>query len=714
MEKDKRDWRNFMSTKEKLLAFMEEKAYKPLVNKELAEIFDIDKEQRKSFYKILDEMEKEGLVIKTREDTYGIPEKMNLIVGKLQGNPKGFGFLLPEDKDCSDVFISPNDLNGALHGDKVIVRLNKKSNIDRKPEGEVIRILERANEKIVGTFEKNKNFGFVIPDDQRISMDVFVPKSEINSAKTNQKVVVEITRWPEKRRNPEGKIVEVLGYIDEAGTDVLSIVRKYNLSEEFPEKVLNEAENIPEKVNDEDLIGRLDLRDKTIFTIDGADAKDLDDAISVEKLDNGNYMLGVHIADVTNYVKENSPLDKEALSRGTSVYLVDRVIPMLPKRLSNGICSLNPNTPRLTLSVFMEIDKKGKIIDHRVAESVIESKERLVYTDISDILEKDDENLKERYAHIMKDIEVMAELYNVLKKKREDRGSIDFDFDEAYIVLDEEGKPVNIKKAERRIANGIIEEFMLACNETVAEYMYWSQIPFVYRIHEDPDEAKINEFNKFIYNFGYTIKGLQNVHPKDLQILIKKIKGKKEETVINTIMLRSLKKARYSVENEGHFGLATDNYCHFTSPIRRYPDLQIHRIIKKFINNRMSTKKIEKLRKILPEVADQCSQRERLADEAERETDELKMVEYMSKRLGEEYEGIISGVTSFGMFVELDNTIEGLVHISTLTDDYYTFDEENYSLIGDMTKKTYRIGDLVKIRVANTNINKREIDFILV
>ncbi|EOD00754.1 ribonuclease R [Caldisalinibacter kiritimatiensis] len=703
-----------MNTKEKIVEVMREQAYKPMLREELADFFQINRDEVKEFYKILDEMEAEGRIIKTRNNRYGIPERMNLVVGKLQGNPKGYGFVIPDNEDLKDIFVSPSDLNGALHGDKVVVRVSRTYEDLRKPEGEVIRILERANKKIVGTFEKSRNFGFVVPDDNRINMDVFIPKSEINGAKTDQKVVVEITKWPEKRRSPEGKVVEILGDKDDVGTDILAVIKKYGLSQEFPTKVINEAKSIPDTIPVSEIKRRRDLRDMTIFTIDGADAKDLDDAVSIEKLNNGNYKLGVHIADVSYYVKEGSKLDKEALKRGTSVYLVDRVIPMLPQKLSNGVCSLNPKVPRLTLSVFMETNEDGKVLSHEIVESIIQSKERLTYTDVSDILEKDDPQLKQRYEHILEELKLMEELCNILQEKREKRGSIDFNFDEAKIVLDKDGKPVDIRKRERRIANRMIEEFMLVCNETVAEYMYWTNTPFIYRIHEDPDVERINEFNKFIHNFGYVLKGTQDIHPKELQQLLKKVESTKEETVINTLMLRSLKKARYSSDSQSHFGLAARYYCHFTSPIRRYPDLQIHRIIKELLNGKITESRIEKLKRRAPSVAEQSSVRERIAEEAERETEDLKKVEYMSERIGEIYEGIISGITSFGIFVELDNTIEGLVHVSTLVDDYYQYDELNYCLIGERTKKTYKIGDVVKVQLVKADISSREIDFILI
>lgn len=703
-----------MSTKEKIVEFMEKQAYKPMLREELAQAFEIEAVDYKYFYKLLDEMENEGLIIKTHKNRYGIPEKMNLVVGRLQCHQRGFGFLIPENKELRDVFISAQDMNGALHGDKVVARLITKSSEGKRQEGEVIRLLERVNSTIVGVYENSRNFGFVVPSDTRINMDIFIPKSEINNAKTNELVIVEITKWPEKRRNPEGKIIEILGHKNDTGTDILAIIKKYGLPEDFPEDVNAEAERIPEEIREEEIKRRLDLRDKTIFTIDGADAKDLDDAISIEKLENGNYKLGVHIADVTYYVRENSPLDKEALKRGTSVYLVDRVIPMLPRKLSNGVCSLHPGVSRLALSIFMEIDKNGKVLDHQIVETIIESKERLIYDDISDLLENDDPEQKQRYSHILEDLKLAEELCRILTKMREERGSIDFDFPEAKIILDEKGRPVDVKKYDRRIANRIIEEFMLISNETVAEYMYWTDIPFLYRIHEDPDIEKINDFNKFIHNFGYHLKGTQEIHPKELQELIKKIENTREETVINTLMLRSLRKAKYSAEIEGHFGLAAKYYTHFTSPIRRYPDLQIHRIIKEFINNKINDKRIDKLRALLPKVADQSSTTERTADEASRETDDLKKVEYMANRIGQEYEGIISGVMPFGIFVELGNTIEGLVHISTLIDDYYEYDQPNYRFIGERTKKIYRIGDEVKIKVVGTDVANRQIDFILI
>lgn len=702
-----------MSIRDNIIDLMREKLYKPMLKEELAEVFEIGRKELKVFYKVINSMEKEGIIVKTRSDRYGLPEKMNLVVGILDGTEKKFGFVVPEEKGEEDIFIPADSINGALNGDKVIVRITRKKDEDKREEGEIIRILERANKEIVGTFEDNKNFGFVVPDDRRINVDIFIPKAYINGAKTNQKVVVEVLSWGDYRRSPEGKITEILGYTGEKGTDILSIIKQYKLPEEFPNNVISQAQAIPQEIEEREIERRLDLREKNIFTIDGEDAKDFDDAVSVEKMNNGNFLLGVHIADVTHYVKENSPLDKEALKRGTSVYLIDRVIPMLPLELSNGICSLNPNVDRLTLSVFMEIDNNGNIVDHKIQESVIRSKKRLVYDDISDLLEKGEDHIVREYKDIYEDLKNMEKLCYILRDKRELRGSIDFDFPETKIILDGDGKPVDIKKDDRRIANRIIEEFMLACNETVAEDMTWADIPFVYRIHENPDSEKIGDFNKFIHNFGYNLKGNQEIHPKELQELLKKIEGKKEEALISNLMLRSLKKARYSNKAEGHFGLAAKYYCHFTSPIRRYPDLQIHRIIKSYINGRLTPDKIQYLEKRLPMVADQSSGMEKIADEAERDVDDLKKAEYMSKRIGSVYEGMVSSLTHFGMFVQLDNTIEGLIHFSNMVDDYYYFDDDKYCIVGERTHKIYRIGDMVKIKVIGADVVRRSVDFVL-
>lgn len=701
-----------MGIKHNIIDFMEEKLYKPMLKEELAIKFGLEGKEIKAFYKILEELEKEGIVIKTRNDRYGLIHRMNLIVGRLEGNEKGFGFLIPEDEQKEDIFIPAEEMNGAIHGDKIVVRITSKGLMDKRDEGEVIRILERANETVIGTYESSKNFGFVVPDDSKIAYDIFIPKNYVNAAKTNQKVVVEITRWPEKRRNPEGKIIDILGYAGEKGVDILSIIKQYKLPEGFPEKIERQAQQIEQELKEEQILNRVDLTRLNTFTIDGADAKDLDDAISIEKTGE-NYRLGVHIADVSFYVTENSPFDKEAYKRGNSVYLVDRVIPMLPKELSNGICSLNPNENRLAVSTFMEIDKEGNVLDYEIVDSVIRSKARLIYDNVSNLLENGIEESFEGLEGIKSDLKQMEELCHILCERREKRGSIDFEFPESRILLDEDGSPIDIIKEDRRIANRMIEEFMLICNETIAGHMYWAEIPFIYRVHEKPDIEKINNLNKLIHNFGYMIKGTQEIHPKELQLLTHAVKGKREETLINTLLLRSLKKARYSNKSDIHFGLAAKYYTHFTAPIRRYPDLQIHRIVKSFNKGKLNSKEQAKLDAILPRVAEHTSITERSAEEAERAVYDLKATEYMSGKLGDVYTGIISSLTHYGMYVQLDNTIEGLVHFSNMLDDYYKFDEQNYHIIGESTKKKYRLGDAVKIRVIKTDLVKRTIDFML-
>jgi ribonuclease R len=701
--------------KEKIVEFMAESAYKPLKFEELAVILDVPQEDRELFAGVLRELEEEGSIYKTNKDRYGLPGRMNLVVGRIQGNERGYGFLIPDDEEVRDVFVPADGLAGAMHNDRTVVRITTKGADDRRPEGEVIKILKRANRTIVGTFENSRYFGFVVPDDRRVVGDIFIPKDELNGAKPGFKVVAEIVKWPEKRRNAEGKITEIIGDSRDPGTDILSIIKAYDLKESFPEEAVRQAEAIPEKVEPKNVRGRRDLRKLRMVTIDGEDAKDLDDAVSVEKLPNGNYRLGVHIADVSAYVTEGSPLDEEALKRGTSVYLVDRVIPMLPARLSNGICSLNPHVDRLAFTVMMELDSNGKAVDHEIFESVINIDERMTYTNVYKLLETDgeelDEELTERYSYLMPDFILMKELALILRKKRMSRGAIDFDFDEAKIILDDKGKPVEVKRYETTIANRIIEEFMLVCNETVAEHFHWAGVPFVFRVHEEPDAEKIMAFAEFSSNLGYHLKGLNKIHPRALQDILDKVKGSKQETIVSTVMLRSLAKARYSHQNLGHFGLAAEFYCHFTSPIRRYPDLIIHRLMKESLKNGLPDEREQDLLRRLPEIARLCSERERAAEEAERETEDLKKVEYMKQHVGEVYDGIIANVTSFGMFVELDNTIEGLVKVSNMDDDYYVFDDKHYCLLGEKTRKRYSIGDEIKVRLARADMASRQIDF---
>ena len=704
-----------MNFKEKILSYMKEEAYKPLTFHELLQEFEIESSMKKELLKALNELEDEGSIIFTRSQRYGIPEKMNLITGTLDGNQKGFAFLRPDNKDISDIFISPVDMNGAMHGDRVIVRPMKTTEEVKSPEGKVIRILERANEYVIGTFQKSKNFGFVVPDDKRIAFDIFIPGDEFNGARTNEKVNVKITEWPDKRKNPEGKIVEIIGDIEDTRTHIEAVLLDRKVRQVFPEDVIKEAIRVSsEGIHEQEYKRRKDLRELNIITIDGEDAKDLDDAVYVQKINDDEFMLGVHIADVTHYVKEDRKLDKEALKRATSIYISDRVIPMLPKELSNGVCSLNPGEDKLTLSVEMIINKEGKVTDYKIFESILKNRYRMTYTDVSEILENNDEELSEKYKEILPMLKSMEELSLILRRKRELRGAIDFEFPETKIITDETGKAIDVTKYERRVSNKIIEEFMLACNETVAEHYYWLNMPFVYRIHEDPDEEKMHEFSILIHNLGYTLKGSNEVHPRELQQLLLKIKGKKEESLINNMMLRSLRKAIYSPESSEHFGLAAQYYCHFTSPIRRYPDLQIHRIIKGQLNGKLSEDDYHRLSERTAIVAEQSSKMERIADEIERDVDKIKIAEYMSDKIGEEYSGVISGVTSFGVFVELENTVEGLVHISNMVDDFYIFDNEKRELFGQTSRKVYRIGEDVKVKVLNVSIAKAEIDFVFI
>lgn len=689
---------------------MKSEGYRPMTEGEILVALDLDIKEADLLLKTLQSMEKEGLVVKNRKGRYGLPERMNLVVGHLEGNPKGYAFLIPDNPEMEDIYIGLENLNGAVHGDRVIVRPLFKPSGGRL-EGEVVRILKRASTRIVGTIECRKQFAFVTPDDKRFYFDVFVPKSDTAGAKSGQKVVVSITRWPEGRRNPEGRVTEILGYEDEPGIDVLAVIKKYNLPLEFPEKVLRQAEQIPEEITDEELKGRLDLRNEKIVTIDGEDAKDLDDAVSVKKIP-GGYRLGVHIADVSYYVKEDTPLDKEARKRGCSVYLVDRVIPMLPPKLSNGICSLNPKVPRLTMSVIIDFDESARVRSYQITPSIIRTCERMTYTAVNKILEENDEETVKRYEYLIEDFKLMEELAAKLNRKRFERGSLDFNFEEAKVILDESGRTVEIRKEKRRTGERIIEEFMLAANEVIAEHMYWLKVPFVYRVHEIPDMEKMYALQEFLHNLGYSIKGIKNIKPKALQQILEAVKGKPEERVVSTVLLRSLKRARYSEENLGHFGLASHYYTHFTSPIRRYPDLVIHRILREQLEGKLDEERMEYLNEVLGRIAKHSSERERIAEEAERETVELKMAEYMAGKIGEVFPGIISSVTPFGFFVELENTVEGLVHVSTLEDDFYRFDEKSITLRGERTKKVFKIGDRVKVRVARVNKNERQIDFI--
>ncbi|MFD1773888.1 ribonuclease R [Paenibacillus rhizophilus] len=709
-----------MITQENLLDFMRETAYKPMTYEELIDHFHFAEEEvLKEFNVLLNSLEQEGRIVLTRTRRYGVPERMDLLRGRLQAHAKGFAFLIPDDREHPDVYIHANDIKSAMNGDIVLVRVTSRSHAGGRMEGEVVRIVRRGVLQTVGVFQNLETYGFVLPDDKRINRDIFIPKESFNGAVDGEKVVVRIVNYPEGRAAAEGEIIEILGHKDDPGVDILSVIRKHQLPEAFHEEVMAEANAAPDSITEEEIVeqGRRDLRGLNIVTIDGEDAKDLDDAVNVARLENGHYKLGVHIADVSYYVRENSPLDKEAYDRGCSVYLVDRVIPMLPHRLSNGICSLNPQVDRLTMSCEMEFDENMKVVKHDVFTSVIRTKERMTYTNVRKILLDEDPELLKRYAPLIEDFRLMREIAMKLRDARMRRGAVDFDFQESKIIVDENGKAVDIVKRERSIAEQIIEEFMLAANETVAEHFHWLKVPFLYRIHEDPDPEKLQNFMAFAANFGYHVKGRGNsVHPRALQKLLEDIQGTKEQTVISTMMLRSMKQAKYDAESTGHFGLAAEYYSHFTSPIRRYPDLVIHRVMREVLEGggALSEKRQEYLASRMPDIAQQSSERERVAVEAERDTEQLKKAEYMLDKVGEEFEAMVSSVTSFGMFVELENTVEGLIRLSNLTDDYYHFDEGHMALIGERTSKVFRIGDEVKIRVAKVNMDDHTIDFELV
>ena len=704
-----------MLTKEEIVVYMEHQAVRPLSEEELAEVFAVDTVEALVQLKgLLKELESDGTLVLSRKNRYGRPAQFNLLIGKISRHPKGFGFLMQEDADADDIFIPASELKGAMNGDRVIVRIKREATAKSRAEGEVIRILQRNVQQIVGTFESSRHFGFVVPDDKRFGSDIFIPKEQFNGAKTNMKVVVEITQWPEKNRSAEGKIVQVIGKKDAPGVDILSIIMGHDLPQGFPADVLMYAEALPETIAVSEIEKRRDLRDMLMITIDGEDAKDLDDAVSVQKLENGNYLLGVHIADVGHYVKEDSVLDKEALERATSVYLVDRVIPMLPQKLSNGICSLNAGEDRLAMTCMMEINSQGVVVSHDIFESVIHVNYRMTYQNVTKILLNQDEALCGKYHEILSMLQEMAQLQMILEKKRKLRGAIEFYAPESKVILDKKGHPIRIEWREQGVADKIIEEFMLCANETVAEHFFWMEVPFLYRVHEEPKMEDVLDVNKFLQAFGYNIKGLSNhVHAKAYQNVVEQVAGKPEEMMINTVMLRSMQHARYDVEALGHFGLAAQYYSHFTSPIRRYPDLAIHRMIKELLHNgdRLDEKRVTILKGKMKHYAEQASVREKIAEEAERESVELKKIEYMKPYVGDVFQAKISGVTNFGIFVQLDNSVEGLAHISTLIDDFYQFQPESYSLIGEHTRKVYRLGQDIKVRLTRVSVEDRQIDF---
>ena len=697
--------------KELVYGYITSKDYRPLKFKEFVTLMQVPRSEKGDLREVLESLIQDGKIVVDQHGKYKAAGE-GLLKGVFSGTQRGFGFVTVEGLD-GDIFIPEAGTKGSLHGDTVMVRVLEEQTGPRK-EGAVVDILERANGEIVGTFEKSKNFGFVVADNQKFAKDIFIPKEHTKGAVTGHKVVVKITNFGGNGKNPEGRVVEILGHINDPGVDIMSVIKANNLPTDFPEAVMRQVDRVPEEVDPADLAGRKDLRHLQTVTIDGEDAKDLDDAITLTKEGN-RYYLGVHIADVTNYVPENSPLDKEALKRGTSVYLVDRVIPMLPHKLSNGICSLNAGVDRLALSCLMEIDEKGNVVGHEIAETVINVDRRMSYTSVKKILEDHDEAEIKEYEPLVPMFELMLELADILREKRRKRGSIDFDFPESKMVLDKYGHPIDIKPYDRNKATKIIEDFMLIANETVAEDFFWQELPFLYRTHDNPDTEKIEKLGIFINNFGYSIHiGQYEIHPKELQKLLGKIDGTPEEPLISRLILRSMKQAKYSTQSTGHFGLSTKYYCHFTSPIRRYPDLQIHRIIKENLHGKLNEKRVGHYNSILPNVATQTSQTERRADEAEREVEKLKKVEYMTQFIGDQFEGVISGVTSWGMYVELPNTCEGMIRVADMDDDYYFFDEEHYCMVGEHPKKTYKLGQRVLIEVVATDKLTRTIDFDLI
>lgn len=696
--------------KKMIYDFMCDDMYVPMKIKELAIVLGVKKDQRPQLEQILNELMTEGRIVCSKRGKFSKSEEKK-ITGTFQAHPKGFGFVSVEGEKV-DIFIPESETNGAMHMDTVEISVSPAVT-GRRKEGKVLHVLERGMKQVVCTYQLNKNFGFAVPDNPKFGSDIFIPLERSKGAVNGHKVVVEITQYGKKGKNPEGKVVEILGHINDPGVDILSIVRAYGLPVEFDPKVMTQVEHVAKPVSEADMAGRMDLRDWQMVTIDGEDAKDLDDAVSLT-MDHENYILGVHIADVSNYVQEHSALDTEALKRGTSVYLVDRVIPMLPHALSNGICSLNQGEERLALSCIMTVNPKGEIIDHTITESVICVDRRMTYTNVKKILADHDPEVMAEYEPLVPMFEKMAELAAILRKKRMKRGSIDFDFPETKVILDKNGNPVDIRPYDRNVATKLIEDFMLAANETVAAEYYWRELPFVYRTHEQPDSEKIQKLSTFINNFGYSLHiGSDEVHPKELQKLLEKIDGTSEEPLISRLTLRSMKQARYTVENTGHFGLAADCYCHFTSPIRRYPDLQIHRIIKDSLRGRLGEKRIGHYTQILPEVAKHASEMERRADEAERETIKLKKVQYMENHIGETFAGVISGVAEYGFFVELENTVEGLVRVTSLTDDFYQYYEETYELVGEATNRRFKLGQQVRVTVDNCDRIMRTIDFTL-
>ena len=702
-----------MDKKEEIiLEFMKDKGYVPMKAKEIAMILGVPKKEYNNFLKALDNLEIEFKIGKNRKNRYRVIEE-EFLEGTYRRNQKGFGFVKIEGRE-DEIYISKENSLNALNGDKVVIEITEEKNKIKKAEGKIKRVIKREKDTVVGTFQNNKTFGFVVPDDKNFGTDIFISKNDFGKARNGHKVLVKITKYPSKGKKAEGKVIEVLGPPNQAGIDMLSLIKEYNLPSRFPEPVVQEAQKCGTEIDKKEIPNRVDLRNHICFTIDGEDAKDLDDAVRVIKLENGNYRLDVHIADVSHYVKDESLLDREAYIRGTSIYLLGRVIPMLPRELSNGICSLNAGQDRFTLSCSMEIDNKGNVISSEVYKAVINVTERMNYKDVQTILDKSDKKILKKYEKYIKDFETMAELAKILKQRRITQGYLNLEIPESKIELDVEGKAIDVHPYEIYFSNEIIEQFMLTANETIAEKFYWLDAPFIYRVHEEPDLDKVKELNQFLYNFNLKIKVVnEKVYPKEFEKILEEIKGKEEERVISHFILRTLKVARYEAENKGHFGIASKYYCHFTSPIRRYPDLFIHRIISHYLEEGYNVDEnyVQKYIQKAEEAANQSSEREKIATKVERDSEDLKKAEYMESKIGEEYEGIVSSVTQFGMFVELENTVEGLIRFENLGDEYFIYDDKRKSLMGEKSHKTYKIGDKVNVRVISANKMLRQVDF---
>lgn len=695
-----------------ILEFMKDENYTPMKAKEIAMILGVPKKEYNAFLRVINELEENYKIVKNRKNRYRLNEE-NLQEGIYRKNKKGFGFVKIEGKE-EEIYISKDNSMRALNGDRVLVEIIEERNKIKSAEGKIKKIVKHEKDTAVGIFQKNENFGFVVPDDTSLGTDIFISKGNFGKARNGYKVLVQITKYPEKGKNAEGKIIEVLGEPNQAGVDMLSLIKEYNLPSTFPESVVEEAKKYGSTIDKKDIPNRVDCREHIIFTIDGEDAKDLDDAVRVIKLDNGNYRLDVHIADVSYYVREGSLLDREAQIRGTSIYMLSRVIPMLPRELSNGICSLNAGEDRFTLSCSMEINQEGKTTAVEVYKGIINVKERMNYKDVQKILDKSDKQVLKKYEKYIEDFELMAELATILKNRRLEQGYLNLDIPESKIELDKDGRAINVGKYETSFSNEIIEQFMLSANEAIAEKFFWLEAPFIYRVHEDPDIDKIKELNKFLFNFGLKIKTAnEKVYPTEVSKILGKIKGKEEEKVVSTLVLRTLKLARYEAENKGHFGIASKYYCHFTSPIRRYPDLFIHRVISKYLEDNyiVDDEWLNEFHEKAIQRAQMSSEREKIATKVERDSEDLKKAEYMENKIGEEYEGIVSSVTQFGIFVELENTVEGLIRFENLGDEYFIYDEERKRLIGERSNKVYKIGDKVKIRVISANKLLRQVDF---